>query len=283
MGKRVTRAEGSPRFPGAVAVETALCPVGLGPPTARIPASGTTALGSRLGLEHRSARRARDVARGRVGGWDPSLREPCQHEPSGPGLRAEEREAEERKGLRGPFQTPRLAGRVRELAEHDQARLVGVKLQREASQSLTKRVEEPLGIRLVLESNWRTRSSALRAPSIRFRARGAFCSSMSPSARPRPSTLSAADDSALFEGFAGNMGPSDLRESCIIGVRPPAFPMRPTAPSAVSDPRISRFSRRKIARVRGVSDRARAPTALRGQRRACCLPLRLTTSAPRIR
>ena len=44
-----------------VAVGTALHPVGLGPPPARIPASGTTALGSCLGLERQIAHRARDA------------------------------------------------------------------------------------------------------------------------------------------------------------------------------------------------------------------------------
>ena len=51
----------------AVAVGTALCPVGLGPPPARIPASGTTALGSCLGSKRQSARQAMDAARGPVG------------------------------------------------------------------------------------------------------------------------------------------------------------------------------------------------------------------------
>ena len=54
-------------FIGGVAVGTALCPVGLGPPPARIPASGTTALGSCLGSERQSARQAMDAARGPVG------------------------------------------------------------------------------------------------------------------------------------------------------------------------------------------------------------------------
>jgi hypothetical protein len=97
-------------------------------------------------------------------------------------------------------------------------------------------------------------------------------------ARPLSSPLSAADRSALFEGFTGTTGPSDFPESCIIGVRPLAFPMRPTAPSAVGDSGISRFSRMEAPHVRGVCDRAGPPAVSRSRRRACCLPLRITAS-----
>ena len=84
----------------------------------------------------------------------------------------------------------------------------------------------------------------------------------------------------LFIGFVGTTGLSDFPEPCIIGVRPPAFPMRPAAPSAAGDSRISRFSRMEIPRVRGVCDRAGPPVVSRSRRRACGLPLRITASAP---
>src|SRR5207247_2332322 len=56
-----------PRGQPTVAVGTALRPCGLGLPPAQIPACGTTALGSCLGYERRTASQARDAGYGPAG------------------------------------------------------------------------------------------------------------------------------------------------------------------------------------------------------------------------
>src|SRR5947199_2095746 len=66
---------------------------------------------------------------------------------------------------------------------------------------------------------WRTRSSALSAPS-RCCARGAFCWFGFPLARPLPSIPSAADPPALFGDFVGTTGLSDCPWPFIVDVRP---------------------------------------------------------------
>lgn len=102
----------------------------------------------------------------------------------------------------------------------------------------------------------RTRSSALGAPWIRLCVRGAFCSTVFPLARPLPSTDSTKLD-AVFADFAGTMDPSDFLDPFITGLRPPAFPVRPTAPScAAGGSRISQFSRREVPCVHRFGDRA---------------------------
>ena len=109
----------------------------------------------------------------------------------------------------------------------------------------------------------RTRSSALSA-LVRHWVRDAFCWLVFPLARPLPSAASAAARPALFGSFVGTLGLSEFPPSCIIGVWPPAFPMRPgVVPPTPGDEGTSRFSRRKIPRMRGVSDRAETPRTSR--------------------
>src|SRR5579875_473310 len=54
------------------------------------------------------------------------------------------------------------------------------------------------------------------------------------------------------------------------------FPMRPSAPTALGKPGISRFPHEVPAYVRGVSDRAGLRSASQYRRLGCCLPLLLT-------
>ena len=90
--------------------------------------------------------------------------------------------------------------------------------------------------------------------------RDAFCWLVFSLARPLPSIPSAAACAALFGDFVGTTGLSDSPRPSIIGLRPPAFPMRPTSLHVrVGSEGVSRFSRRKIPlvlwglRPRGVS------------------------------
>ena len=79
---------------------------------------------------------------------------------------------------------------------------------------------------------------------------------MFPLDRPPSSIASAVGCPTLFGDFAGTMGLSDFPTLLITGVRPWAFPVRPTSPSVVGDVGISRFSRKKVAHVLRVFDRA---------------------------
>jgi hypothetical protein len=80
----------------------------------------------------------------------------------------------------------------------------------------------------------RTRPSSLGA-LFRHCVRDAFCWSVFSLARPLPSIASAVACAALFGDFAGTTGLSDSPRPFIIGVRPLAFPMRPTRPSSVGN------------------------------------------------
>jgi len=182
-GDRPVENNGRGRDPG--------CP---GPP-ARIPASGTTALGSYLGYERRDARQARDVA-------------------SCPSLLLD---------VHGPAHSARMLS-----GAASGARFAGP-------------------------------CSLGQVPSLhRLRRR-------------LP---------GLVRRFRRYYGPVRLPRVVHHRRWPMAFPMRPAAPLAAGNPGISRFSRKKVPHVRRVYDRAGPGLALPWRHAPCCLPLRLTASAP---
>ena len=133
---------------------------------------------------------------------------------------------------------------------------------------------------LLLSAACRTRSSALGTPFVRLCVRDVFCWPVFSLVRPLPSTTSAADCSALFGSFVGSMGLSDSPRPCIAGVRPTAFPARPSGPSPEGGHGVSRFSRMEFPHVLEVSDRAGSPAHSPWRVRVCCLPLKTTASAP---
>ena len=126
----------------------------------------------------------------------------------------------------------------------------------------------------------RTRSSALGA-LVRLCVRGAFCSSVFPLARPLPSTASAAVAAGFVRRLRRYYGPVRLPATVHRRLAALGLPDAARGAIAAGDAGISRFSRREVPYVHGVSDRAGSLSGSRCRARACCLPPRLTASAPR--
>ena len=134
-----------------------------------------------------------------------------------------------------------------------------------------------------LSATSRTRSSSLGAPCFRRCVQDAFCWLAFPLIRPLPSTASAPPPVArhgLFGDFAGNMDLSDFPYPCIVGLRSPTFPTRPSGLPPEGGDGISRFSRMEIPRMRGVCDRAGPDMHSPERACPCCLPNNATSSAP---
>jgi len=131
---------------------------------------------------------------------------------------------------------------------------------------------------LSLLATRRTRSSALDTPWSRRCVRGTVCWSAFPLSSRLSSTGSAAGPPALFASFAGTTRLSDSRRPIIEGLRPTAFPSRPTraptrhpviqlggaASAPTGDRRASRFSRMETPRMHRFPRprRVRRPLAL---------------------
>src|SRR5208282_6922847 len=127
------------------------------------------------------------------------------------------------------------------------------------------------------------RSSAFGTSFVRPCVRDVFCCSAFPLVSPLPSTASAVlfVSRTLFGSFVGSMGLSDCLHPFITRLWMLSFTVRSSFPSSEEGCRLSRFSRIEFLYMQEVSDRARANMHSPSCACPCCLPLRLTASAPR--
>jgi len=125
----------------------------------------------------------------------------------------------------------------------------------------------------------RTRSSSLGA-SMSALCPGRVSLSVFPLARSLPSTDSAAALAALFAGFLGTTDLSDFPDPFITGFGFPSS-VRPRRNFSTGRSWISRFPRREVPHVHGVSDRAEPTPHSRYRVSSCCLAQTGSAEAPR--